>query len=153
VGGLIGKVEATTFLNTRLKTFDGKTLFIPNRMIINDIVNNYHFTPNRQVRINVTIRYSDDLQKAKEVLKEVLLDESRVLEKPVPRVYVTDLGENGVGLSARGWVENKKYLRARSDLLEKTKMRFDEEGITIAFPQRGVHLHESHMASSSFTHI
>jgi small conductance mechanosensitive channel len=153
VGGLIGKVEATTFLNTRLKTFDGKTLFIPNRMIINDIVNNYHFTPNRQVRINVTISYRDDVQKVKEVLERILLDEARILEKPVPRVYVTNLGENGVELSARGWVENKKYLRARSDLLEKTKMRFDEEGITIAFPQRGVHLHESHMAFSSCAHI
>ncbi|MGD8501761.1 MAG: mechanosensitive ion channel, partial [Phycisphaerales bacterium] len=43
VGGLVGKVEAVTFLNTRLKTFDGKTLFVPNRMILNDIVNNYHY--------------------------------------------------------------------------------------------------------------
>jgi small conductance mechanosensitive channel len=139
IGGLVGKVEATTILNTRLRTFDGKTLFIPNRMILNDIVNNYHFTPNRQVRIYVTIRYQDDLLKAKQLLKEIIADDQRVLEKPAPNIYVTNLGENGPVLSARGWVVNAKYLRTKSDLLEKTKLSFDKEGITIAFPQRDVH--------------
>lgn len=149
VGGLVGKVEAVTFLNTRLKTFDGKTLFVPNRMILNDIVNNYHFTATRQVRINVRISYHDDLLKAKQLLKEVLADDSRVLEKPSPNVYVTNLGDNGVELSARGWVENRNYLKARSDLLEKTKLRFDREGISIPFPQRHVHLSEKTAFSAS----
>jgi small conductance mechanosensitive channel len=149
VGGLVGKVEAVTFLNTRLKTFDGKTLFVPNRMILNDIVNNYHFTATRQIRINVRISYHDDLLKAKQLLKEILADDSRVLEKPAPNVYVTNLGDNGVELSARGWVENRNYLKARSGLLEKTKLRFDREGITIPFPQRHVHLNERAAFSAS----
>ncbi len=140
VGGLVGKVEATTFLNTRLKTFDGKTVFIPNRIILNDIVTNHHFTPTRRVSVGVTISYHDDLQKAKKVLAEILADNPNVLEKPAPSVYVNELGDRGVELSARGWVENAKYLRARSDLLEKIKLRFDQEGITIALPQRHVHL-------------
>ena len=140
VGGLVGIVEATTVLHTRLKTFDGKTVFIPNRMILNDVVNNYHFTPTRRIRVDVTISYHDDLLKAKQLLKEILADDSRVLEKPAPNVYVTNLGDNGVELSARGWVENRNYLKARSDLLEKTKLRFDREGIIIPFPQRHVHL-------------
>ena len=140
VGGLVGKVEATTFLNTRLRTFDGKTLFIPNRMILNDIVTNYHFTPTRRVRVGVTISYHDDLLKVKQVLAAVLADNPNVLEKPAPGVYVTELGDDGVELSARGWVENVKYLKTRSNLLQEIKLRFDQEGITIAFPRRDVHL-------------
>jgi small conductance mechanosensitive channel len=140
VGGLVGKVEATTFLNTRLRTFDGKTLFIPNRMILNDIVTNYHFTPTRRVRVGVTISYHDDLLKVKQELAAVLADNPNVLEKPAPGVYVTELGDDGVELSARGWVENVKYLKTRSNLLEEIKLRFDQEGITIAFPRRDVHL-------------
>jgi small conductance mechanosensitive channel len=142
VGGLVGKVEATTVLNTRLKTFDGKTLFIPNRIILNDIVNNYHFTPTRRIRVDVTISYHDDLVKAKQLLKEILADDSRVLQKPAPSVYITNLGDNGVELSARAWVENRNYLKVRSDLLERVKLRFDREGITIPFPQRYVHLND-----------
>ena len=45
-GNLLGKVEAITFLNTRMRTFDGKTFFVPNRQILNDIVINYQFTQN-----------------------------------------------------------------------------------------------------------
>jgi hypothetical protein len=52
VGGRLGKVEATTVLNTRLRTFDGKTVFMPNRKILNEDVINYHFTPERQIRTN-----------------------------------------------------------------------------------------------------
>ncbi len=74
------------------------------------------------------------------MLAEVFADDPNVLEKPAPSVYVTELGDDGVELSARGWVENAKYLRIRSDLLEKIKLRFDHEGITISLPQRDVHL-------------
>jgi small conductance mechanosensitive channel len=109
-------------------------------MILNDILTNYHFTPTRRIRAGVTISYRDDLQKAKKVLVEVFAGDPNVLEKPAPRVYVTELGDDGVELSARGWVENAKYLRIRSDLLEKIKLRFDQEGIKISFPQRDVHL-------------
>jgi len=140
LGGLLGKVEAITLLTTRLRSFDGKTYFIPNRMIINDIVVNYHFTPTRQVRLPVTIRYSDDLLKAKKVLAEIMTAEPKVAEKPAPKVYVVNLGDNGVELSARCWVENVKYWTVRCALLEKVKLRFDEEGIVIPFPQRDVHL-------------
>jgi small conductance mechanosensitive channel len=72
--GLLGKVEGLTFLNTRLRTFDGKTFFVPNRKIINDIVINYHLTPTRRVEIDVGICYDQDLQKAKQVLEAVMAE-------------------------------------------------------------------------------
>jgi small conductance mechanosensitive channel len=140
IGGLIGKVEAMTFTHTRMKTFDGKTLFIPNQMLYKTIVNNFHFTPTRRVRVKVTIGYKDDLLKAKQVLKEIMESDPRVLKKPTPAVYVMELGDNGVNLSARCWVENAKYLRVLSDVTEKVKLRFDQEGISIPFPQRDVHV-------------
>lgn len=140
VGGLIGKVEAMTFTYTRMKTFDGKTLFIPNQMLFKTIVNNFHFTPTRRVRVKVTIGYKDDLLRAKKVIKEIMDSDTRVLKKPAPAVYVLELGDNGVNLSARCWVENAKYLRVLSDVTEKVKLRFDEEKITIPYPQRDVHL-------------
>lgn len=138
--GLIGKVEAITFSYTRLKTFDGKTLFIPNQMLFKRIINNFHFTPTRRVRVKVTIDYRDDLLKAKQLIKEIMESDPRVLKKPAPAVYVMELGENGVDLSARCWVENVKYLRILSDVTEKVKLRFDEVGIRIAFPQRNIQL-------------
>ena len=66
-GDLLGKIEATTILNTRMRTFDGKTFFVPNRKILDDIVINYHFTKTRRIKIDVGIRYDQDLMKAKQL--------------------------------------------------------------------------------------
>jgi small conductance mechanosensitive channel len=139
-GDLLGKVEAITFLNTRLRTFDGKTFFVPNRQILNDIVINYHFTQTRRLKIDVSIRYDQDLLKAKRVLEAVMTEDARVKTKPGPMVYVLNLAASAVELGGRCWVDNKDYWVARCDLLEKTKLRFDQEGIRFAFPQLDLHL-------------
>lgn len=152
IGGSIGKVEAMTFNYTRLKMFEGKTLFIPNQILVKSTICNFHFTPSRQVRVKVSIGYKDDLLKAKQVLKEIMETDSRVIEKPVPTVYVMERGDNGITLSARCWVKNAKYLRVRSDITEKVKMRFDEEGITMPFPQRDVHLYGEAAVPDSGSH-
>jgi small conductance mechanosensitive channel len=139
-GDLLGKVEAITFLNTRLKTFDGKTFFVPNRQILNEIVINYHFTKTRRVKIDVSIGYNQDLLKAKRILEMIMIEDSRVKLKPSATVYVMDLAANGVNLGGRCWVDNMNYWFARCDLLEKTKLRFDREGIKFAFPQLDLHI-------------
>jgi len=138
-GGLLGKVEATTFLNTRLRTFDGKTIFVPNRKILDDIVVNYHFTPDRRIKLDVGIRYDQDLLKAKRLLEVLMIQDPRVLSNPRPIVYVMELAASSVDLSARCWVKNPEYLKTRCDLVEKIKLRFDQEGIVIAYPQLDVH--------------
>ncbi len=140
IGGLKGKVEAMSFTHTRLKTFDGKTLFVPNQMLFKTVINNFHYTPTRRVEVKVGIGYKDDLLKAKQVLTEILESDPRASKKPAPTVYVMELGDNGVILSARCWVQNTKFLRVKSDLTERIKLRFDEEGISIPFPQRHLHM-------------
>ncbi|MCG8619724.1 MAG: mechanosensitive ion channel family protein [Desulfobacterales bacterium] len=134
-GNLLGKVEATTVLNTRLRTFDGKTFFVPNRQILDDIVINYHFTKTRRIKIDVTIRYDQDLIKAKQVLEALMIEDARILPKPNPQVYVLELGPNGVRLGGRCWVNNLKFWVTQCEMLEKTKLRFDAEGIRFAYNQ------------------
>lgn len=139
--GLLGKVEAISALNTRLRTFDGKTLFVPNTKILGDTIVNYHFTPNRRVGVDVYINYEDDLARAKEIMLAEMKADERTLEKPLPRVYVLSQDDGCVKLGARCWVPNLKYFKARSDLTERFKLRFDqEENISLAYPQRGVRI-------------
>jgi small conductance mechanosensitive channel len=138
-GGQLGKVEAITFLNTRLKSFDGKTLFIPNRQILNDIVINYHFFGTRRIKLNVDIRYDQDLLKAKQVLEAIMTEDPRVLPKPGPMVYVLNLTKDSVQVGGRCWVRFTDFWGTRCDLHEKTKLRFDSEGIRFAYPQLDLH--------------
>jgi len=104
LGNLFGTIESTSLLNTRLRTFDGKTFFVPNRQILDDIVINYHFTKTRRIKANITIQYDQDLLKAKQVLEAILVEDARVLSNPPPRVHVLDLAPDAVVLGARAWV-------------------------------------------------
>lgn len=139
VGDLLGKIEATTLLNTRLRTFDGRTVFIPNSKIINDFVINYHFTATRRIKVDVGIGYDQDILKAKQILETIMIEDPRVKVTPRPTVYVLNLTNSCVQLGGRCWVDNVKYWTTRCELIEKTKLRFNHEGITIAFPQLDVH--------------
>ncbi len=139
-GNLLGKVEAVTFINTRMRTFDGKTFFVPNRQILNDVVINYQFIGTRRIKIDVGIRYDQDLLKAKRVLEAVMTEDARVKTKPGPMVYVLNLTSSCVELGGRCWVDSTNFWVTRCDLLEKTKLRFDREGIRFAFPQLDLHI-------------
>jgi small conductance mechanosensitive channel len=141
IGDLLGKIEATTILNTRLRTFDGKTFFVPNRKILDDVVINYHFSDTRRIKIDVGIRYDQDLMKAKQVLESIMIEDPRVIPKPAPVVYVLNLTSSCVELGGRCWVNNMKYWVTKCDLLEKTKYRFDHEEIAFAFPQLDLHFY------------
>jgi len=141
-GGLLGKVEATTVLNTRIKTFDGKTVFVPNRLILNDYLINYHYTPTRRVKIDVSIRYDQDLMKAKQILEATMIKDARVKVTPRPAVYVLNLKNGCIELGGRCWVPNPKYWLCKCELLEKTKLVFDSEGIIFARPQLDVYKHD-----------
>jgi small conductance mechanosensitive channel len=122
-----------------MKTFDGKTFFVPNRQILNDIVINYHFTQTRRLKIDVNIRYDQDLLKAKRVLEAIMTEDPRVKDQArAPWCMcstwpVTVLWNWG---GAAGWT-TKDYWVARCDLLEKTKLRFDSEGHPIRLPAAG----------------
>lgn len=140
VGDLLGKVVGITVLNTRLLTFDGKTVFVPNRKILDDFVINYHFTQNRRIKINLGIDYDSDMIKAKQILERLMIEDPRVMATPRPVIFVMALTENRVELGARCWVPNLKFWVTKTDLLEKIKLTFDREGIRIAHSQMDVHL-------------
>ena len=143
--GMFGKVEATTFLNTRIRSFDGKVYFIPNKTILDDLIINYHYTPSRRMNLDIPIRYDQDLLKAKQVLEAMMIEDPRVLTQPRPLVWVLDLSNGCVMLGGRCWASNAKYWQTRVDLLEKIKLRFDREGIVISYPHVGVHHYSAEM--------
>ena len=138
VGKFLGVVESYSFLGTRLRTFDGKTLFLPIAMLFKDVIVNYHFDTVRKISINVLIKYDQDIIEAKRALETVMIEDARVNEKPSPVVYTLELGQKWIELGARCWVDNKKFWMTKCDLAEKIKYKFDLHGISFAHPQLGI---------------
>jgi small conductance mechanosensitive channel len=145
VGDLLGKIEATTLVHTRIRTFDGKTVFIPNEKILRDFVINYNVTPTRRIKIDIPIRHIRDILRTKQLLEKIMVADPRVLEKPArPVVYTINLVEGCVMVGTRCWVNNAKFWVAKCDLLEKMLMVLDREGVALAFRRKAIRVfHET----------
>lgn len=140
--GTQGTVEEIHVFTTQLKTPDNKTVIIPNAKLMGDNIINFSAKDKRRVDLVIGVSYSDNLQKVRQVLEDVLSKDNRVLKDPLPTIAVLELGDSSVNFAVRPWVRTDDYWNVYFDLTEDIKKRFDTEGISIPFPQRDVHLFE-----------
>ncbi len=87
------------------------------------------------------ISYTDDIPKAEQVLMGILKDHDKVLDDPEPAVKLHELGDSSVNFVVRPWVNVDDYWDVYWDVTRAVKMRFDEEGVSIPFPQSDVHIY------------
>ncbi len=140
VAGTSGTVNSVNIFNTELTTPDNQAVFVPNSSIIGNVIVNVTRNPTRRLDLVFGIGYADDIEKAKALLTDIITAEPRVLQEPAPVIAVSDLGESSVDIVARPWVNGSDYWGVRFDLIERVKKAFDENKITIPFPQRDVHI-------------
>ena len=138
--GLAGSIDEIGLFTTRMHTYDGIYMQVPNARLWNHAIKNYSRLPTRRLDIIVGISYADDIDKAQAALMDLLENDARALGDPAPQVTVSELAESSVNLNLRCWTERGDYWGLRFDLNKATKQRLDAEGITIPFPQRDVHL-------------
>jgi small conductance mechanosensitive channel len=139
--GALGTVHEIGILNTIMKTFDNKTIIIPNGGLANGTITNMSLEENRRVDWLFGVSYDDDIRKVREVLQGLLDAEERILEEPATTVALGEFGDNSVNFVVRGWVKAPDLWPVFWDMNEKVKLAFDEQGISIPYPQRDVHLH------------
>jgi small conductance mechanosensitive channel len=148
--GVVGVVEEIQIFTTQLATPDNKTIIIPNaKLTADNIVNltadnivNFTAKGTRRADMVFGIGYEDDIDKARNIISEILSNEERILKDPPPQVAVSELADSSVNFVARPWVNAGDYWGVVSDVTEAVKKRFDAEGVGIPFPQRDVHLYE-----------
>ena len=141
-GGTAGVVDGIRIFNTVLKTPDNKTVIVPNSGITGGNIINYSAQETRRVDMVFGIGYGDDIKKAKEILHKILDDDPRVLKDPAPVVVVGELADSSVNFNVRPWVKTADYWGVYGDVHEKVKLTFDEQGVSIPFPQQDVHMHQ-----------
>ena len=141
--GIAGTVEAINVFATELRTPDNKLIIVPNSAITSNHITNYSAKKTRRVDLVFGIGYGDDIRKAKEILQRILDDDPRILKDPAPVVAVSELADSSVNFVVRPWVARDDYWKVYWDTTEKVKLELDAQGISIPFPQRDVHLHQS----------
>ena len=141
--GISGSVEEVQILTTVLKTGDNKRVIVPNSQIMDSIITNYSANDTRRVDMVIGVSYSDDLDKVRQTLKELVAAEDRILDEPACTIAVSELGDSSVNFVVRPWVATADYWGVMFDMTEAIKKRFDEEGISFPFPQRDVHVYNA----------
>ncbi|MBD3404063.1 mechanosensitive ion channel [candidate division GN15 bacterium] len=141
-GGTAGTVEEVHIFNTILKSPDNRQIIVPNSKVTSDTITNYSAKEMRRIDLVFGIGYNDDIRKAKQILEEILKNDERVLDDPAFTVAVLELGDSSVNFAVRPWVKTADYWSALFDITEKVKLTFDEQGISIPFPQRDVHMYQ-----------
>ena len=136
----VGTVKTIGILYTKILTFDGKTVFIPNGKVSEAKIINYTETPNRRIDLEFAISYSTDFDKAKAAILEVIAADKLILKDPAPIVRMTEHTESSVKIASLVWVRNQDYFTARYNMLESVKAAFDRNGIVIPFEQLDVHI-------------
>nr|WP_077662100.1 MULTISPECIES: mechanosensitive ion channel domain-containing protein [Salinivibrio] len=139
-GGVDGKVGNMSLVNTTIRTFDNQIIIVPNSKIWGDVIKNVTRERIRRVDMVFGIGYKDDLLKAEAVLTEIVQSHPAVLRTPEPMIKVHVLNTSSVDFIVRPWVKTDDYWDVYWDVTKTVKLRFDEEGISIPFPQQDVHL-------------
>ncbi len=158
-GDVRGVVEDINLRHTVIRNFENQRILIPNSVMSTEILINSNFTDDRICRfIEVGISYESDIDRAKEIMAEEILNHPTYLdvrkpkdiEEGVPPVTVRllSLGDSSVLLRAWCWAADPPTAFVmQCDITESIKKRFDAEGIVIPFPQRTLSYLESNNTS------
>ncbi len=140
IGDKEGSVVDVRMLYTILKTADNKKIYIPNTTVMSGSVVNFNTLGYRRVDLDFTISYDSNVDKAKEIVKEVFASCEMVYEDPAPSVVLSNLGESSITLTAKVWCSSADYWDTKWYLIDNIFNEFKRNNINIPFNQLEVAL-------------
>ena len=142
VGGVSGVVMDVNILSTRIRTWDGYVVRIPNSTVFNNMITNYMRTRARRIEIRIGISYGSSIERAREALLGMMWDHPFCLANPAPEVFVDDYADSAVVLKARCWAPPQVWFSTKVELQTMLKRVLEEAGVEIPFPQLDLHVRE-----------
>ncbi len=135
-----GTVKELRIFNTVMNTLDNKVVFIPNGPLSTGTIVNYTREPLRRIDSVFSISYTDDIEKAKGIIQNVIDSNPKILKEPEVVIGVKQLSASSVDIESRVWVNTDDIVELGFYMNEAVKNEFDKNGITIPFPQMDVNL-------------
>ncbi|MCG8496655.1 MAG: mechanosensitive ion channel family protein, partial [Enterobacterales bacterium] len=140
VAGSSGSVTDLGLFTTVLETADGIFVSIPNSTVWASAIKNFSRNEKRRMDITVGISYGDSIEDGLIALRELVAEESRILQTPEPQYLVHTLADSSVNLQLRAWAPTSDYWDIYWKTQRKVKEKVESKGITIPFPQRDLHI-------------
>lgn len=140
--GFSGTVETIQIFHTILRTPANQIAVIPNGPLSNANILNYSAKETRRNEWTFNIDYSEDFDKAKKLIFDILDSDERILKDPAPFVRIGALSSSSVDIKVRAWIPLSDFWNVNWDVLEAVKKSFDANDIHIPFPQTDVHFYQ-----------
>jgi small-conductance mechanosensitive channel len=141
VGGRLGKVKEIGIRSSKLATFEGAEVIIPNGDLLSQHLVNWTLSNNhRRVEINVGVKYGVDLNRVQEVLKKMLEENEKVDRYPAPLVLVDKFNNSSIDFRLLIWTDIAGWVELKSEIIMRINEAFLREGIEIPYPQQDVHI-------------
>ncbi len=140
IGTNLGIVEDISIFSTRLRTFDGRLIRIPNEDTFKSTIVNLSATKARRLEYQIPLQHDVDLKKAIEIVRRVLHEHPLVLAQPEPMVFVAQASTDAITLNVWAWVPQQKFFQVWTELLASIRDELAKEGVQLALPQRIIRL-------------
>jgi len=138
--GTLGFVKEISVFITVLETFQNKTEIVPNSKVTEGKITNLSTLGNLRVDIPFAIRYGSDIEKAKQIVLNVLKNDPHVMQDPAPRVAVNNLGNNSVELVALPYSTVDDYWDVYWDTRQKIVEALGNAGFDAPYPHTVVEM-------------
>lgn len=135
-----GTVKSINLFYTKMITLDNRQITIPNSMVSNDALINNSAMKTRRVDLTFSVSYDSDIDKVRETILRAAADDPDVRNEPAPVVLLQEQGSSALVFCCRVFCKAEKYWDVLFRLNENVKRAFDENGITVPFPQMDVHM-------------
>ncbi len=140
VGTLIGQVKSIGIRSSKVRTFDGAEIIVPNgNLISNEVINWTLSDRKRRVEIIVGIAYGSNPHIAKDIFIKVLKKHPHIVSNPEPDVYFREFGESSLDFRLLFWTY-QDWVKVKSDIIFDIHDSLSEAGIEIPFPQQDLHI-------------
>ena len=139
-GSFSGTVQEINLFTTILETPDGIYISAPNSSIWGSPLRNYTRNGKRRMEISVGIAYADSVDRAFQVMQDIIASESRFLAVPAPQVMLHALEDSSVKITIRAWASIEDYWNIYWDTNKTIKAKIEAAGLHIPLPQHEVHI-------------
>lgn len=140
VGTASGKVQEIKIMYTVLVTADNKRVIIPNSYITSNNIVNYNAEDRRRLDLVFSVSYDADIEKAKNVISQVISDNELILTDPQPLIAVKEHGASSVNIACLIWCSSNDYWDIYYYMQEAIKIAFDKNSISIPYGQLDIHI-------------
>lgn len=140
IGDISGTVVAMDLMCVTLSAGDNKKITMNNKNVWGNTIINYSYIDKRRLDMTVTVRYSDDLEKAKDTIRDLIAGYPEILKDPAPLVEIGSYNDSSISIYVRPWVSPSDYWKVYWRFNAEILKTLQANGIDMPFNQLDVHI-------------